>query len=102
MKTKLSLFIFALLAISIYSCKKEDKNSPVEASALFFAVDSLIGKIDLKNSNAISDFAKGSSSGFTHETVYGMALIQIQVSFIVACNILTVLFIKLAQLVLQH
>ncbi len=74
MKTKLSLFIFALLAISIYSCKKEDKNSPVEASALFFAVDSLIGKIDLKNSNAISDFAKGSSSGFTHETVYGMAL----------------------------
>jgi hypothetical protein len=76
MKTKLSLFIIALVAISIYSCKKEDGNTPVEASALFFSVysDSSIGKVDLKNGNTVSNFAKGVSSGFAFSDQIGLAL----------------------------
>ena len=57
---KVLIIGLVILCIAIVSCGKDDK-TPQTASALFFSAysDSLIGKIDLIDSN----FAKGVASG---------------------------------------
>lgn len=78
MKNVLSSVII-VLSFFLLSCK-EDTNpvaqSPI-ASKLFFtksSADTVIGKIDLKNGNTTTDFAKGSASGITGNTLVALTL----------------------------
>jgi DNA-binding beta-propeller fold protein YncE len=78
MKNVLSTAII-VYSLFIISCN-EDKN-PVSqtpsASKLFFtksSADTVIGKIDLKNGNTTTDFAKGTASGLTGNTLVAITL----------------------------
>ncbi|MBP8193169.1 MAG: hypothetical protein KAX69_06150 [Chitinophagales bacterium] len=64
---KIMIISLSVLAAIIISCSK-DEATPQPASFLFFAnyPDSSIGKIDLKNSNTVSTFAKGIPSGINN------------------------------------
>ncbi|HNI31729.1 MAG TPA: hypothetical protein PK628_02285 [Chitinophagales bacterium] len=75
MKKKHVLIGIIAIATTIFSCKKENKE-PTAASSLFYTVysDSIIGKIDLKNGNAISNFSKGIASGLNRGSLLGLAL----------------------------
>lgn len=73
---KILIIGLSILAVAIVSCGKNEDNTPQTASALFFSAysDSLIGKIDLKNGAAISDFARGVASGLSTADQIGLAL----------------------------
>lgn len=75
---KITIISIAILTVIIVSCGKDDTSSqtPQTASALFFSAysDSLIGKVDLKNGNTVSNFAKGVASGFSISDQIGLAL----------------------------
>ena len=76
MKKNLLVFL-ALTTLFASSCKKEDAEPTAKAAtALFYSAygDSLVGKVDLENGNAISDFSKGIADGIPNEQVLGLAL----------------------------
>ncbi len=72
---KLLLSSLAVVTLFAASCKKDDE-SPKAATTLYYSAygDSLVGKVDLANANALSVFSKGIADGIPSYDVIGLAL----------------------------